>query len=149
MGTENLHIKPTIMAEIVQLLGDKVIDNKRTEYNVSDLCGEGKTVALYFSAHWCPPCRNFTPKLVEFYNKLKEANKNVEIVFISFDRDEASFNDYFGTMPWKSLAFSSELKNAVADKFGVSGIPCLVVLNGQTGELITKDGRAKVEAGDP
>lgn len=27
-------------------------------------------VALYFSAHWCAPCRKFTPQLVEFYNRV-------------------------------------------------------------------------------
>jgi len=27
----------------------------------------GKKVLVYFSAHWCPPCRGFTPLLKEAY----------------------------------------------------------------------------------
>lgn len=30
-------------------------------------------IAYYFSAHWCPPCKAFTPKLAEKY---KTWNKN-------------------------------------------------------------------------
>ena len=26
-------------------------------------------VEIYFAAHWCPPCRGFTLKLAEWYNK--------------------------------------------------------------------------------
>ena len=29
---------------------------------------ETKILAYYFSAHWCPPCRLFTPLLAEFYS---------------------------------------------------------------------------------
>merc|ERR1712045_671815 len=59
----------------------------------------GKThVLLYFSAHWCPPCRGFTPKLAERYNEgLKD---NMEIIFVSSDQDSSQFDAYFKEMPW-------------------------------------------------
>lgn len=28
-----------------------------------------KALALYFSAHWCPPCRGFTPQLAKWYSQ--------------------------------------------------------------------------------
>merc|ERR1719371_51857 len=59
----------------------------------------GKYVGIYFSAHWCPPCRGFTPQLAKAYSEHLKA-KDLEIVFVSSDKDEAAFNDYFGEMPW-------------------------------------------------
>merc|ERR1712110_541325 len=32
----------------------------------------GKTLGIYFSAHWCPPCRGFTPTLAKHYKAYKE-----------------------------------------------------------------------------
>jgi len=49
-------------------------------------------VLYYFSAHWCPPCRRFTPMLAEFY---KEASQlGVEVVFVSGDQSEDAMISY-------------------------------------------------------
>ena len=32
-----------------------------------------KVVLIYFSAHWCPPCRGFTPVLKDFYEVMKNS----------------------------------------------------------------------------
>lgn len=79
-------------------------------------------VGLYFSAHWCGPCRGFTPKLVETYNTMKDAGKKFEIVFASSDRDEAAFDEYFGEMPWLALPYDDAgkaSKAALSKKFKV------------------------------
>jgi len=102
----------------------------------------GKAIGLYFSAHWCPPCRGFTPKLAEFYNNgLKD---KMEIIFVSSDRDENQYKEYSGEMPWLSLPYEKrQEKELLSDAFGVQGIPSFVVLNSD-GTVITTEGRAKV-----
>ena len=45
-------------------------------------------VGLYFSAHWCPPCRGFTPRLAKEYERMKGEGKKIEIVFISSDKSK-------------------------------------------------------------
>merc|ERR1712224_1066984 len=103
----------------------------------------GKAIGLYFSAHWCPPCRGFTPKLAEYY---KDGLKDkMEIVFVSSDRDEAAFNEYSGEMPWLALPYNKrDEKAALSKAFGVNGIPSFVVLNSD-GTVITTEGRGRVE----
>jgi len=111
---------------------------------------KAEVVGLYFSAHWCPPCRKFTPMLGQFYEKLKASGKSFEIVFVSSDKDDASFSEYYGEQAsWLALPFAARAtKEALAKKYKVRGIPSFVVLDGATGETITLDGRDGV-ASDP
>ena len=55
----------------------------------------GSYVGVYFSASWCPPCRQFTPLLASTYQSIRAAGKAFEVVFVSLDRDQASYEEYF------------------------------------------------------
>ena len=82
-----------------------------------------KYLMLYFSAHWCPPCKAFTPVLSKAYTKLKAERDDFELVFVSSDRDERSFKEYFDEMSFCALPFEyRDEKSALSQKFGVRGI---------------------------
>ncbi|KAJ8310471.1 hypothetical protein KUTeg_012336 [Tegillarca granosa] len=99
---------------------------------------------LYFSAHWCPPCRAFTPVLAEQYTKIKDKGKKFEVIFISSDRDQSAFNEYYNEMPWNALPFTAtEQIGKVKQKYAIRGIPTLILLN-PDGEIISKDGRSLI-----
>ena len=57
-------------------------------------------------------CRAFTPQLAEWYKKLKKGpnGDKFDIVFVSSDRDDKSWKEYFAEMPWKALDFSDRDK---------------------------------------
>jgi len=112
---------------------------------------QNKTLGLYFSAHWCPPCRGFTPKLTETYKKLTEEGKDFEIIFCSSDKDEEQFKSYHAEMPWLALPYTDEgrkRKAGLSDLFDVSGIPALIMVNGNDGSVINDSARGRVGA-DP
>ncbi|XP_048132436.1 probable nucleoredoxin 1 [Rhodamnia argentea] len=117
---------------------DFVIGKEGTKIPVSDLVG--KTVLLYFSAHWCPPCRAFLPVLTEAYEKIKAKDNAFEVIFISSDKDQTAFDDYFAEMPWLALPLGDERKKYLNRKFKVQGIPTLVAI-GSTGRTVTTEAR--------
>lgn len=134
------------MAAFKSLFGETLVNKAGESVSTTETLS-GKVVGIYFSAHWCGPCRQFTPALAKFYTE-HAASKNFEIVFASSDRDESSFKEYFGTMPWKALPFDArDAKAALSTKYKVQGIPTLVWLD-TDGKLITDEGREKV-MGDP
>lgn len=122
--------------------GLKALQSKSGEVPVAAL--EGKTVMIYFSAHWCPPCRAFTPKLAEFYRK-HSAEKNFEIIFASWDQSKAEFDEYYQEHPWLAFPYESskQIVEQLGSKYQVRSIPTLLVF-GPDGSLITREGRSSV-----
>lgn len=112
----------------------------------SELLKDKDLVLLYFSASWCPPCKTFSPILVNFYNACAKEGK-IEIVYVSSDREVPDFEDYYGKMPWLSIPAeqgSAAIKNNLAQKLGIQGIPALIVVDAKTGEFISGSGREDV-----
>ncbi|MBN3280163.1 NXN protein, partial [Polyodon spathula] len=117
----------------------------RSSGQVSDSSAlEGSFVGVYFSAHWCPPCRSLSRVLVESYRTVKESGQKFEIVFVSADRSEESFMQYFSEMPWVAVPYADEGRRSRLNRlYGIQGIPTLILLDTE-GKVITRQGRVEV-----
>lgn len=103
---------------------------------------KGKFVGIYFSAHWCGPCRRFTPLLVEFRNAHAA---EFEVVFISSDKSAEAMKGYMteSKMQWPAVAFDDPVLKVIKKHFAVRGIPTLIIL-GPDGQVVSNNGRAQV-----
>lgn len=110
---------------------------------VSELIG--KTIGLFFGAHWCPPSRVFNAQLAEAYNELKIIqNKCFEIIYVSTDRNEEEFNLNISTMQWLAIPHQdNKARQDLTRIFNVKGIPAFVIL-GPDGKVLTINGRAMI-----
>ena len=106
----------------------QVVDGKKGDYKKP--AKSPKYTAIYYSAHWCPPCRAFTPKLVEWYKEFKPKHENFELVFASSDKNEEAQIEYMKEMgmPWPAMKFAAA-KDPLVKKYSASGIPYIVLIN--------------------
>jgi len=135
-----------------QLLSIKMVDETHaqleTHYTNEILAGK-KVIGVYFSADWCGPCRQFTPELVAFYDKMnarRGKKDQFEIVWVSRCRDVNSFGQYFTHMKWLALPPEEAMGKRgqmLGDLLKVKGIPHLVLLD-ELGNVITYDARNKI-----
>lgn len=78
------------------------------------------------------------------------------IVFVSSDRDqasfdewimpEASFDEYYSSMSFQALPYEKrDVKDSLASRFNVRGIPMRVVLR-PNGDVVAENGRAHLQS---
>jgi len=103
-----------------------------------DAIGKKKFILYYFSAHWCAPCRKFTPQLVEYYNRVAAQHPEFEIVFYSFDKSAAEMESYMRgmNMPWPAIDYEKRNEKPELLKPAGDGIPSLVLVEA-SGKLIS------------
>ncbi|MGM0567708.1 MAG: thioredoxin-like domain-containing protein [Elusimicrobiota bacterium] len=128
-------------SNIKNMFGDNLIDRTGSEFS-PDILGD-KTIAIYFSASWCPPCRKFTPILIDAYNTLQEQEVPFEAVLVSADRSESDMMKYMKDyqMPWLAINYSDQATiQALYSKYNVRGIPSLIIIDAD-GETISEKGQ--------
>jgi len=81
-------------------------------------------------------------------NNRRGKKDTFEIVMVSRCRDMDSHYQYFSKMPWLALPLdvaAGERGQQLGDKYGVKGIPSLVLVD-ELGQTITTDARNKIPA---
>ncbi|KAA8584463.1 hypothetical protein FQN60_008248 [Etheostoma spectabile] len=107
---------------MVEVFTGRTLLNKDGDIVDPEEALRNKVVGIYFSAGWCPPCRDFTPILCDFYTDLVEESEppaQFEIVFVSSDK---SMDDM---------------------RYKITAVPKLVIVK-ENGDMITDKGRKQI-----
>jgi thiol-disulfide isomerase/thioredoxin len=106
--------------------GFSLVTADGARYDLEQLTG--KVVVLDFWASWCGPCRETTPILRGIAKKYADAP--FVFISISVDRDADAWQRALvrDGMTWPQYR---DVDGAMASKFGVSGIPTVVVIDGE------------------
>lgn len=118
-------------SKLSQFLADNLVkweDGKLVDYDFGNR-REPEFYAFYYSAHWCGPCRRFTPELRAFYDAVRSLGQDeFELIFVSSDTSAKMMEQYMKeeAMPWPAVKYKKR-SNSIISKYEGNGIPCLVV----------------------
>lgn len=102
----------------------------------------GQVILVDFWATWCGPCIAEMPNMLAAYDKYHD--KGFEVVGISLDEERGDVEKFVADkkLPWPVLFAGKGWQDPVAQFYGISGIPQLVLI-GRDGTVITTDVRGE------
>jgi len=127
-----------------------LINQKGEKLKAADVLADKEVVLVYFSAHWCPPCKHFTPVLKDMYEELQD--QKIAIIFVSSDRTEEEMMSYFTNDhgDYYAVPFNDqELMEVLKKTCAVRGIPKLALINPEDGSQIHGECRGDVTGKSP
>eukprot|EP00933_Yihiella_yeosuensis_P041858 TRINITY_DN36263_c0_g1_i1.p1 TRINITY_DN36263_c0_g1~~TRINITY_DN36263_c0_g1_i1.p1 ORF type:complete len:288 (-),score=65.46 TRINITY_DN36263_c0_g1_i1:150-956(-) len=108
------------------------------------LTAELRILVFYFSGRWCPMCVEFDHLFKDLYARIKALSEgsDVEVVWVSCDLGEDAYKAHLKKLGSMLAAeWSPHRLEALTARYNVKAIPSLVVLDAQTGRVVTGSGR--------
>jgi thiol-disulfide isomerase/thioredoxin len=98
-----------------------------TEVKVSDY--KGKVVIVSFWASWCPPCRKELPVLSGIQKSATA--QHLQVLSVNIDEDPKLFRKLKEALALGDMILVSDAKHRVKRKYGVEGIPHMVIIDAE------------------
>jgi hypothetical protein len=133
-------------SRLANAIGDTLLDGFGSVSAEEALAGK-RFIGVYYASASCPFCVAFTEILRLTYQALFDADKNFEVVFVSSDKDEITFNTVFQEKMgnWLAVPFKSNAQDRMFEIYKPKTIPCLVIYDAN-GNMLTDEGRAGMES---
>lgn len=127
------------------LFGGDLLTHEGKKANLAEL--NGKIIAIYFSASWCPPCRAFSPLLVDLADRLQAEGKPFALVLVGRDQTKQKALDYMKShkMTGYLVPPEADANKSLCTLYRVNGIPYLVIVDSD-GNTIDPSARATVQS---